>query len=148
MASVEELVDEFQSIPASERLNLLLEYSDALPELPARYEDHPDLMERVEECQAPVFLFVELEQPTGTEPPLVRLFFSAPPTAPTTRGFASLLHSLLDGLVAGEAQNFDDAFIDKLGITELISPLRMRGMRAMLWRIKRQVSEKLESAAR
>mgnify|MGYP000240459471 CR=1 FL=1 len=137
-AALEELIDDFNALGVKDRLNLLLEYSDNLPELPERYREHPDLLERVEECQSPVFLFVELDDSHRTH-----LFFSAPKEAPTTRGFASILHEILDGLPAQQILDVDEDFPRKLGLTEAVSPLRMRGMSAMLWRIKRQVREKL-----
>ena len=132
------LVEDFNELPIKERLDLLLEFSDNLPALPPRFADHPDLLERVEECQAPVYLFVEIDEAEH-----VHLFFSAPPEAPTTRGFASVLHEALDGLPAQEILNVDPNFPDELGLTAAISPLRMNGMRAMLARIKRQTREKL-----
>lgn len=134
--TVESLVSDFQSLQIKDRLNLLLEFSENLPELPPRYADHPDLLERVEECQSPIYLFVEVN--SG----IVNLFFAAPAEAPTTRGFASLLHSVIDGLPVSEALSFDDDFPSKIGLSEAVSPLRIRGMRGMLARIKRQVAEK------
>lgn len=134
--TVDSLVSDFQSLGIKDRLNLLLEFSENLPELPARYKDHPDLLERVEECQSPIFLFVEVTDGK------VHLFFTAPAEAPTTRGFASILHSVIDGLTVAEALAVDDDFPSKIGLSEAVSPLRMRGMRGMLARIKRQVSEK------
>lgn len=130
------LIADFQSIALSERLNLLLEFSENLPELPPRYLEHPDLLERVEECQSPIFLFVEVKNEQ------VNLFFTAPKESPTTRGFASILHSVMDGLSVADALAFDDDFPSKIGLTEAVSPLRIRGMRGMLARIKRQVKEK------
>ena len=134
--TAESLIEDFQAIGVKDRLNLLLEFSENLPALPERYVGHPDLLERVEECQSPIFLFVEV---SGG---LVHLFFSAPPEAPTTRGFASILHSVIDGLTIQEVLDFDDDFPSKIGLTEAVSPLRIRGMRGMLARIKRQVREK------
>ena len=134
--TAESLIQDFQAIGVKDRLNLLLEFSENLPKLPERYVDHPDLLERVEECQSPIFLFVEVSNG------LVHLFFSAPPEAPTTRGFASILHSVIDGLSVTEVLDFDDDFPSKIGLTEAVSPLRIRGMRGMLARIKRQVREK------
>lgn len=134
--TVESLVSDFQSLQIKDRLNLLLEFSENLPELPPRYADHPDLLERVEECQSPIYLFVEVN--SG----IVNLFFAAPAEAPTTRGFASLLHSVIDGLPVSETLAFDDDFPSKIGLSEAVSPLRIRGMRGMLARIKRQVAEK------
>jgi cysteine desulfuration protein SufE len=135
--TAENLVEDFNSVTVKEKLDLLLEFSEALPSLPERYRDHPDLLERVEECQSPIFLFVELD-----EHKIVRLFFKAPEEAPTTRGFASILFSVIDGLPAEQVVDFDDDFPSKLGLSEAVSPLRMRGMRGMLQRIKRQVAEK------
>jgi cysteine desulfuration protein SufE len=136
--SIDALIEDFTSLPVKERLTLLLEFSDNLPELPERYKDHPDLLERVEECQSPIYLFVEVDENKNAQ-----LFFSAPPEAPTTRGFASVLHEALNGLPALQVLGVDPSFPDQLGLTEAVSPLRMNGMRAMLARIKRQIREKL-----
>lgn len=133
---VADLIADFNAISIQDRLNLLLEFSENLPALPPRYADHPDLLERVEECQSPIFLFVEIENG------LVRLFFTAPEEAPTTRGFASILHATIDGLSVDDTLAFDDDFPSKIGLAEAVSPLRIRGMRGMLARIKRQVREK------
>lgn len=133
----ETLIEDFASLRESERLDLLLEFSESLPELPPRYANHPELLERVEECQSPIFLFVEID-----EGDCARLFFSAPPEAPTTRGFASLLFSVIDGLSVQQALDFDIDFPSKLSLQKVVSPLRLRGMIGILTRIKRQLREK------
>ena len=130
------LAEEFLELDLQDRLQLLLEFANSLPELPPRYADHPDLLERVEECQSPVFLFTEVSDG------VVHIFLTAPREAPTTRGFASILHSLLDGRTVHEVLEFDDDFPNKLGLREAISALRLRGMAGMLARIKRQTREK------
>ena len=88
------------------------------------------------ECQSPLFLAVEVEQNAT-----VHLFFEAPPEAPTTRGFAGILHAGLDGLNADEVLATPGEFSSQLGLQDLVSPLRLRGMAAMLARIKRQVRD-------
>jgi cysteine desulfuration protein SufE len=130
------LAEEFSTAGVRDRLDFLLEFSDNLAPLPQRYLDHPDLLERVEECQAPVFLFTEVEDG------VVSTFFSAPEEAPTTRGFAGILHELLNLRSVEEVLAFSEDFPDTLGLAEAVSPLRLRGMRAMLHRLKRQVREK------
>ena len=135
--SIEALVEDFNALAVRDRLLLLLAFSDNLPELPSRYADHPDLLERVEECQSPVYLFVDVNDDK------VNLFFSAPPEAPTTRGFASVLHEALDGHTVTEVLEVDEDFPNRLGLSEAVSPLRLSGMRAILRRIKRQIREKL-----
>ena len=132
---VSAVVDDFQSMTGNDRLQMLLEYADALPELDPRFGENPELLERVEECQAPVFIAVE---GTATK---VDLHFSAPEEAPTTRGFASALNSALNGLSAEEILAVSDDFPTELGLDQLISPLRVRGMRGMLTRIKRKTRE-------
>jgi cysteine desulfuration protein SufE len=131
-----EIVEDFNALPGQQRLQLLLEFSDDLPPLPERYAGHRDLLEQVPECQSPLFLAVEVA-PDDT----VHLFFDAPPEAPTTRGFAGILQTGLDGLNADEVLATPSEFTSQLGLTELVSPLRLRGMAAMLARIKRQVRE-------
>jgi cysteine desulfuration protein SufE len=129
---------DFGELSLKDRLQLLLEFSQELPELPERYRDHPDLFERVEECQSPVYLFVEVDSDR-----VVHVHATAPKEAPTTRGFASILVQGLEGLTASEVLALPDDFPRDLGLTEAVSPLRIRGMTAMLWRIKRQVTEKI-----
>lgn len=133
------VVEDFSLVEAKDRLELLLEYSEALPELDPKFEDHPELLERVEECQSPVFIAVEGNQEK------IDLHFSAPREAPTTRGFASVLNSALNGLSAKEILELSDDFPSQLGLDKLISPLRVRGMRGMLFRIKRKTKELVSS---
>ena len=130
-----ELVDEFAEVGPKQRLELLLELSRELPELPERYADAADSMEQVHECQSPLFLAVEVD-----EAQKVHLFFSAPPEAPTTRGFASIMRTGLDGEPAADVLAVPDDFYTALGLAQAVSPLRLRGMSAMLSRIKKQVT--------
>jgi cysteine desulfuration protein SufE len=138
-AALADIVDDFQALTEAERLQLLLEFSQGLPELPERLRDHPELLEQVVECQTPLFLTVETEQTDGDAPERVRLYFKAPQEAPTTRGFAGVLHEGLDGLSVAEILAVPDDMPELLGLTRAITPLRMRGMTAMLGRIKRKV---------
>ena len=61
--------------------------------------------------------------------------------APTTRGFASILAAGLDEQPAADILAVPEDFYTELGLAALISPLRLRGMSAMLARIKRRVRE-------
>ncbi|MCU1535318.1 MAG: SufE family protein [Glaciihabitans sp.] len=135
--ALEQIKDDFHALELRDRLQLLLEFSNELPELPSRYADHPDLLERVVECQSPVFIFVEI----GDEK-VVHLHATAPREAPTTRGFASILVQGLAGLTVEQVLDIPDDFPQDLGLTEAVSPLRIRGMTALLGRTKRQIREK------
>ncbi len=136
---LQEIVEEFAAVSPKERLQLLLEMSDEVPPLPERYAEHRDHLEQVHECQSPLFLAVEVEPGSPDRP--VHLFFDAPPEAPTTRGFAGILRTGLDGLPAEQVLRVPDDFYVGLGLAEAVSPLRLRGMAAMLARIKRQVRD-------
>ncbi|HEV7172157.1 SufE family protein [Pedococcus sp.] len=153
-SSLQEIADDFAELPVPQRLELLLEFSEGLPELPERYAGSLDSMEQVHECQSPLFLVVEVgddvdgadeagagEDGAGEDRP-VHLFFSAPPEAPTTRGFAGILHEGLDGLTVREVLAVPDDAPYRFALGEAVSPLRLRGMVGMLSRIKRQTALK------
>lgn len=145
-APLAEVVEEFAAVPPRERLQLLLELADELPALPARYAEHHEAMEQVHECQSPLFLAVEVDAPGAGDERAVHLHFDAPAEAPTTRGFAGVLHAGLDGQPARAVLAVPDDFYVRLGLAEAVSPLRLRGMAAMLGRVKRQVAERTNAA--
>jgi cysteine desulfuration protein SufE len=141
-STLAEIAEDFRSASNDLKLQLLLEFSDELPGLPERYAGRLDELERVDECQSPLFLTVEVDDGTSLAERPVHLFFDAPAESPTTRGFAGILHEGLDGLTAAEVLGIPDDAPMRFGLAEAVSPLRMRGMVAMLARIKRQVREK------
>jgi len=136
--SLEAIRDDFLSLDVPDRLQLLLEFSDTLPEVPPELID-PSAWERVEECQSPVFISVE----AGPEEVIV--YATAPEEAPTTRGFASILVQGLHGMTPAQVLAVPPDFPLQLGLQNAVSMLRLRGMSGMLWRIKRQVEEALGS---
>ena len=127
-----QVVSDFAEVEGQDKLRLLLEFADELPDLPDDLVE--SAMEPVPECQSPLFLHVNADDRQR-----VRLYFSAPPQAPTTRGFASILATGLDGQSADAILAVPDDFYSALGLAALISPLRLRGMSAMLARIKRRL---------
>jgi cysteine desulfuration protein SufE len=131
-AALAEVVSDFQEVQGQDKLQLLLEFANELPALPAELEEAT--MEPVPECQSPLFLHVD-----AADPEHVRLFFSAPPESPTTRGFAAILAAGLDEQPAKDILSVPDDFYTDLGLAALISPLRLRGMSAILARIKRHL---------
>lgn len=135
--SLAEIRDEFLELPESDRLQLLLEFSQELPAVPARYEGHPELYERVAECQSPVFIIVDV-----SEDGVVAMHATAPAEAPTTRGFASILVQGITGLSADDVLAIPADFPQSIGLTRVVSPLRISGMTGMLMRVKRQVHAK------
>ncbi|BDX33889.1 cysteine desulfurization protein SufE [Mycobacterium antarcticum] len=133
-AALAEVVSDFAEMQGQDKLQLLLEFANDLPPIPADLEQAA--MEPVPECQSPLFLHVD-----AVDREHVRLYFSAPAEAPTTRGFAAILAAGLDDHSADEILAVPDDFYSDLGLATLISPLRLRGMSAMLTRIKRRLRE-------
>lgn len=132
---LQEIIGAFKAVPGKLRLQLLLEFSKKVPPLPAYLSDNQDQMERVHECQTPFFVATEVQ---GER---VLFHFDAPPEAPTTRGFAGILSEGLSGLEPAAVLATPNDFYTDMGLAEVISPLRLRGMEAIMGRLKRQVGE-------
>ncbi len=127
------VVEEFTSVPAEMRVEVLLEYAGKVPPLPEGLADDGAL-ERVEECQTPFFLAARLD-----EEGRVRLHFDCPAEAPTQRAFAGVLTEGLDGARPEEVLAVPSDLPSRLGLGEAISMLRLRGFQAILARLRRQV---------
>ncbi|MET0830124.1 MAG: SufE family protein [Microbacterium sp.] len=139
--SLAEIRDEFLELPEADRLLLLLEFANDLPAVPPEYDGHPELCERVVECQSPVYIIVDLD-----DDGLVAMHATAPKEAPTTRGFASILVQGITGLTPDAVLAIPDDFPQSIGLTRAVSPLRISGMTGMLMRAKRQVAAKRAAA--
>ncbi|WP_457098633.1 SufE family protein [Microbacterium sp. P5_E9] len=129
--------DDFLELDEPDRLQLLLEFSEELPAIPAEYDGHPELCERVVECQSPVYIVIDVDADGR-----VAMHATAPREAPTTRGFASILVQGISGLTVSEVLGIPDDFPQSIGLTRAVSPLRISGMTGMLLRAKRQVRAK------
>jgi cysteine desulfuration protein SufE len=133
-AELQQIVDEFGEAPKAFRLTILLDFANNLPPLPEGIDR--DAFEQVHECQTPFFVATEVGDDGR-----VALHFDAPPEAPTTRGYAGVLAAGLSGGTVDEVLDTPADFFVKMGLGELISPLRLRGMGAILARVKRQLVE-------
>jgi cysteine desulfuration protein SufE len=138
-AALAEIVETFATSPPRDRLELLLEYSEMMPPLPARFAEHPERLEPVPECQSPLFVAAEVAADRRVE-----ISVDAPPEAPTTRGFAGIFHAGLNGLSADEILAVPGDVTSRLALNEVVSPLRLRGASALLGRIQRQVRDQLD----
>ena len=134
-AKLAEIVDEFASAPREVVLEMLLEFSDGVPPLPAEFAGHEG-MEQVPECQTQFFLRAEVQSDDT-----VTAYFDCPPEAPTTRAFAGILAEGLAGATTGEILAVPDDLYARMGLASAISPLRIRGGTAILGRLKRQIRE-------
>lgn len=137
---LQRIVDLFAGAPKELRVQALLDYSRQLPPLPPHLAGNRGAMEQVPECQTPFYLATKV-QDDGR----VKLWFDVPAEAPTTRGFAGILAGGLDGATAEEVLATPNDFYTRMGLAEVISSLRLRGMGAILARLKRQVRDQVEA---
>ena len=131
---LDELKSTFLDLDVSDRLELLLEYSENLPDLPPRFHMKRQAGEnRVPECQTPVYLWVEV---VGGR---VEIYADVPRESPTVRGFISLLISSLRGTVPAEVLSLKPGLLRDLGLAEVLGMVRTQGLQAILQRIKSEV---------
>jgi cysteine desulfuration protein SufE len=131
-ARLTEIVEEFADLEPRERLEILLDFANNLPPLPPRLQAARDAGEhRVHECQTPVYLWVEIEDGR------VRIYGDAAPESPTVKGFVSLLVDALSGASIAEVVAVGGDLLQRLGLVEALGMTRMRGLHAILQRVRR-----------
>jgi len=136
------IVDRFRNAPKDLRVQALLSYAKKVPPLPEEYHADRSKLEQVHECQTPFFLAAEVEEDGA-----VHLFFDAPPESPTVRGFAGILREGLEGESWEAVLAVPSDFYSTMGLEAVVSPLRLRGMGAILARLKAQVQAKVRERA-
>lgn len=130
------IVERFRRAPRDLKVQALLRYAQKVPPLPAELVADRSSLEQVHECQTPFFLATRVD-PDG----VVHLFFDAPPESPTVRGFAGVLLEGLAGAHWRDVLEVPSDFYATMGLDAVVSPLRLRGMGAILARLKRQIRE-------
>ena len=84
--------------------------------------------------KTPVFLWVEVVDGR------VGLFAHVAPEAPTVKGFVGILVDAFTGASIEEALAADANLVSRLGLTEALGMLRMRGLQGILFYIRKQIS--------
>lgn len=136
-----EIIEEFKLADDREKLDLLLEFSDSLPDLPERLEHMRDDMVPVEECQSPVFMHVEPENGH------MHYHFVIPESAPTVRGFAGILVEGTQGATPEQVLQIPTDFFTEMGLQKVLSPQRLNGISAILIYMKRLTVKQMEAQA-
>lgn len=135
-ARLQQIVDVMRASPKEFRTEALLDFSKRVPPLPEDVD--AGSLEQVHECQTPFFLLTRVGEDGSAH-----MFFQAPPESPTVRGFAGILLAGLDGEPAEKVLEVPDDFFYGMGLEEVVTPLRLRGMGAILNRMKRQIREQI-----
>ena len=138
---LEELKQEFDELDVRDRLETLLDFSDDLPDLPESYQARRDAGEnRVHECQTPVSMWGEVVNGH------VEIYADVPRDSPTVRGFISLLIDALSGATPANVLAVKPTLLSELGLVEALGMVRMRGLHAILHRMKSEVQRAVREA--
>jgi cysteine desulfuration protein SufE len=132
---LDSIIAELREADRQERIELLIDFARNLPPLPERLVALKDAAHRVEECQTPVYLFVELSDGQGA-----RIHADVPLETPTVRGFVALLVEGLNGASMEEILRIPNDLVDQIGLPEILGMLRVRGLSGVLNRLKREVT--------
>jgi cysteine desulfuration protein SufE len=140
MTSVRErldaIIDEFSDLDAREKLELLVDFANGLPQLPSEYEARKATEDRrVHECQTPVFLWMESADGTA------KLVADVAPEAPTVKGFVAILAEAINGRPVADVAAISDDVLERMGLAEVLGILRARGLRSIVARVKRGFAE-------
>ena len=131
-----ELLADFEGADPQEALEMLIDYSETLPDVaPGREIVAENADCRIQECQTPVDLWVDV---IGGR---VRLEAVVPEKSPTVRGFVALLVEGLAGATPQEVASLPDDFLPLLGLAETLGMTRQRGFRGIIAKIKREVAQ-------
>jgi cysteine desulfuration protein SufE len=132
-----ELLADFEDADPQEALEMLIDYSETLPAVaPGREIASENADCRIQECQTPVYLWVDV---AGGQ---VRLEAVVPEKSPTVRGFVALLVEGLAGATPSEVAGLPDDFLPLLGLAETLGMTRQRGFRGIVAKIKREVAQR------
>ena len=135
-AALDEIVSELGEADRQERIEMLIDFAKNLPPLPDRLAALKDAEHRVEECQSPVFLFVEVGDGDRVE-----IHADAPIEAPTVRGFVAILVEGLTGATVEEVLALRSDLVERIGLPEILGMLRVRGLTGVLNRLKKEVTK-------
>jgi len=135
MKALEKSLRRFHSLNREMRLQLLLQYAKKFPELPQELREARDAgLNRVKECQTPLFLWVSVKDDQVT------LHADAPPDAPTVRGFMGFLMEVLNGASPQEVADLPSDLLDQMGIGEVLGIMRTQGLGSVIHRVKTDVA--------
>jgi cysteine desulfuration protein SufE len=129
-SALQEIIEDFQFCEGREKIELLIQYSESLPDLPNWLADNREAMDQVHECMTPVFV-----QPEKTDNGLV-FHFDVPAESPTVRGFASMMKQGLDHASPEEILGVPNDFFTAMGLEKVLSYQRLNGLSAILAHMK------------
>ena len=123
----DEIIDEFVDIEDwMDRYAYIIDLGNALPAIDEKYKT-PQYI--IEGCQSRVWLYAELNDEG-------KVVYTADSDAIIVKGIISLLIKVLSEHTPQEILDADLYFIDKIGLSEHLSPTRSNGLVAMVKQMK------------
>ena len=117
-----EIIDEFSDIDDwMDRYAMIIDMGNSLPPIDEKYRTPEHL---IEGCQSRVWLNSDLEDG--------KVVYTADSDAIIVKGIISMLIKVLSEHTPDEILNADLSFIDKIGLSEHLSPTRSNGLLAMV----------------
>lgn len=118
----DEIIDEFVDIEDwMDRYAYIIDLGNALPPIDEAYKTPSHI---IEGCQSRVWLNAEMDGDN--------VIYTADSDAIIVKGIISLLIKVLSGHTPDEILNAELYFIDKIGLSEHLSPTRSNGLVAMV----------------
>lgn len=123
----DEIIDEFVDIEDwMDRYAYIIDLGNSLPAIDEKYKT-PQYI--IEGCQSRVWLYARLNEEG-------KVIYTADSDAIIVKGIISLLIKVLSGHTPQEILDTDLYFIDKIGLSEHLSPTRSNGLVAMVKQMK------------
>ena len=123
----DEIIEEFEGLDDwMDRYAYIIDLGNSLPEYPESEKTEKNL---IEGCQSRVWIDAHLN-PDG------RIEFQADSDALIVKGIVALLMRVLNDRTPDEILGADLYFIDKIGLSEHLSPTRSNGLVAMVKQIR------------
>lgn len=120
------IIEEFSAFDDwMDKYNLLIDMGKDIPAIDPRFKTKDHL---IEGCQSKVWLHPEFRDD--------RIFFTADSDAIITKGIAGLLIRVLSGRTPDEILSSDLYFIDRIGLSQNLSPTRSNGLLSMMRQMK------------
>ncbi len=136
MLKLDDLIADFADLDPEEKLELLLEYSETLPELaPERTSEIRRGNCRVQECQTAVYLDVSVRDGR------IHIEADVPRNSPVVRGLVSLIVQTVEGTTPAEVGEIPPDLLHRLGLLHTLGMTRQRGIQGVLEFIKRKADE-------
>jgi cysteine desulfuration protein SufE len=132
---LKEIIEDFQISEGREKLELLIQYAEQLPDLPERLQQDRSQMEFVPECMTPVYVQAEYKGGKMT------FYFDVPDESPTVRGYAALMGEGLNGSTPEQVLSVPGDFYQQMGLDQVLTNQRLNGIIAILAHMKRLAVE-------